>query len=243
MQKTGNRVRLAESLKELAEAGCPVDTSVADMEDQQVDVEINQVGESLMLQQPYGGTSYILDLEFINQTSKTIYCSEIELRMRREDTFFEWLPDPKENPRKLSYFRRNRKGERELVEAESDSYCFFGGSQLEYPHEEVLNHILLKRRILAPGRPLRGLLLARGGAMPNEARHGQWVEPTLSFISSKHVEYTATILMRIDRMEAKPKPARKSSLYDDPAGDFGPTDAGCIQPAIVCDLESENATS
>ena len=62
MQKTGNRVRLAESLKELAEAGCPVDTSVADMEDQQVDVEINQVGESLMLQQPYGGTSYILDL-------------------------------------------------------------------------------------------------------------------------------------------------------------------------------------
>ena len=207
MQKTGNRFRFAESLKELAEAGCPVDISVADMEDQPCDVEINQIGESLLLEQPYGGTSYILDLEFINQTSKTIYCSEMALRMLREDIFFEWLPDPKENPRKLSYFRRNRKGERELVEAESDSYCFFGGSQLEYPHEEVLNHILLKRRILAPGRPLRGLLLARGGAMPNEARHGQWVEPTLCFISSKHVEYTASVLMRIDRMEAKPKPA------------------------------------
>ena len=76
MQKTLNRAKLAESLRELVAAGCPVDTSVADAEDGSGDVEINQVGESMVFELPYGGTGYILDLEVINQTSRTIYCSE-----------------------------------------------------------------------------------------------------------------------------------------------------------------------
>jgi hypothetical protein len=244
MQNTRSRAELAESLKKLAEAGCLVDPSVADTKAQDDDVEINQVGESLVFDLPYGGTGYIFDLEIINQTSKPIYCSELpEPRLQWEDPFFDWLPDPKERPRRVSYFRRGRNGHRELVHAVSDSYCFFGGTQLEYPREEVLNHILLKRRILSPGRPLRGLLLARGVTMPVELQHGKRIETTFSLISSKHVEYTASVLLGIDRMQAKAKPARKSSIYDEPVGNVGSNGATRVQPAVARDFGIESATS
>ena len=218
MQANLNRAKLAESLKELAEAGSPVDISVADTDDQHSDVEINQVGESIVFDLRFGGTGYLLDLEIINQTSKTIYCSAMALRRLWEDILFEWLPDPKENPRRLSYFRRKRNGHRELVHATSENYCFCGGSQLEYPREVVLNHVLLKRGILAPGRPLKGLLLASGGPMPGELRHGQILEPTLTLISSTHIEYTAPLCLGIDRSQAKPKPERRYTLREEPVG-------------------------
>ncbi len=50
------------------------------------------------------------------------------------------------------------------------------GAQLEYPRDMVLNHVLLNRGILGPGHPLDGLLLARGGPMPVELRHGQVIK-------------------------------------------------------------------
>jgi len=234
MRNAADSAQFAESLKKLARAGCPVDTSVADPGDPSGDLEINQVGESMVFDLPYGGTGYVLDLEIINQTSKTIYCSEaLGLRMPREDPLFAWLPDPRENPRKCSYLRRVGNGRREIVHATSDSYCFFGGTQLEYPRELVLNHILLKRRILAPGRPLRGLLLARGSTLPNHLRHGQWIEPTLSLVSSKHIEYTTNIRLWIDRTEAKPKSARKYNLRGEPVGDVGGVASN--QPAGIRD--------
>jgi len=220
MPKNLNLTRLAESLRELAEAGSPVDISVAEVSAAQSEVEINQVGESIVFDLRYGGTGYLLDLEIINQTSKTIYCSEtLELRMSWEDPLFAWLPDPRENPRKFSYWRRERNGRSKIVHATSDSYCFLGGTQLEYPRELVLNHSILQRRILAPGRPLRGLLLAQGSPLPNHLRHGQWIEPTFSLISSRHIEYTTNIRLWIDRTEAKPKSARKYNLRGEPIGD------------------------
>jgi hypothetical protein len=121
MHKTPSHTNFAASLRELAEAGSPVDISVADTEDQQADLEISQVGgvyESTLFELPTGRSGYILDLEIINQTSKTIYCSEPpKLRLPWEDSFFDWLPDPKEGPRRFSYFCRDRKGRRELVHA------------------------------------------------------------------------------------------------------------------------------
>jgi hypothetical protein len=75
MQNTQDRAGLAESLKELAEAGCLVDPSVADTKAHPDDLEINQVGESMAFGLPNGGTAYIFELEIVNQTSKTIYCS------------------------------------------------------------------------------------------------------------------------------------------------------------------------
>ena len=215
---------LAESLRKLAEAGCPVDLSVADMEDHNADLEINQVGgvhESMLFELPNGGSGYILDLEIINQTSKTIYCSGIpEIRTPWEDSLFNWLPDPRETPRRGSYDRIKRNGRRERVDTVSDCYFFPGGAQLEYPRAVVLNH-RLERVVLAPGRPLYGLLLATGNRMPPELRHGQRLELTFSITSSRHVEYTAKVQLWIDRLQAKTKPARTHNLRGEPVGIVG----------------------
>ena len=163
----------------------------------------------MVLELPDGRTGYILDLEIANQTSKTIYCSETELRMQWEDALFDWLPDPKETERTVSYIGKKRDGSRERVDAASDSYYFPGGTQLEYPHDLVLNHILLKGCSLQPGCPLKGLLLATGGPMPHDLRHGQWLKPTLALIASNHREYTARIWLWTDRLEGDEKRAYK----------------------------------
>ena len=160
-----------------------------------------------------------MDLEITNQTSKTIYCSETELRMPWEDGFFDWLPDPKETGRTFSYFRRQRNGRSERVEATYESYCFPGGAQLEYTRDLVLNHILLKGCALRPRCPLNGLLLATGGSMPHDLRHGQWLKPTLALIASDHREYTAQIELWTDRLEVDQQRAvRTPNLYRDPPG-------------------------
>jgi hypothetical protein len=222
MRKTQNRVRLGAALRELAAVGSMVDLSVAKGPEENAEVEIHQVGgvhESRVFELPDGRAGYILDLEIINQTPETIYCSETELRMQWEDAFFDWLPDPKETGRSFSYFRRQRNGRCERVDAISDSYCFPGGAQLEYPRDLVLNHLLLERGALPPRRPLKGLLLASGGPMRSDLRHGQWLKTTLALIASNHVEYTAKIHLWTDRLEVNPKRAtRTPNLYRDPLG-------------------------
>jgi hypothetical protein len=141
MRKTQDSARRAADLLALAAAGSTVDCSAARTPEQNAEIEICQVGgvhESTVFEFPDGRTGYILDLEITNQTSKTIYCSETELRMQWEDTLFCWLPDPKETGRTHSY-RVRKNGRRERVDVASESYCFSGGTQVEYPRELVLN--------------------------------------------------------------------------------------------------------
>jgi hypothetical protein len=220
MRKTQSSVKLAADLRELAAAGSTVDCSVARSSEKNAEVEISQVGgvcESMVFELPNGRTGYILDLEIVNQTSKTIYFSETELRMQWEDAFFDWLPDPKETGRTVSYFVR-KNGRRERVDVASESYCF-SGTQLDYPHDLVLNHVLLKGCSLRPGCPLTGLLLATGGPMPRGLRHGQWLEPTLTLIASNHREYAAQIQLWTERLEVgKKRTKRIPNLYRDPLG-------------------------
>ena len=126
MSKTQDSVKLGAVLRELAAVGCIVDLSVAEVLEEN-EVEIYQVGgvhDSMVFELPDGRAGYILDLEIVNQSSKTIYCSETELRMPWEDAFFDWLPDPKETGRSFSYFRRKRNGRCERVDAASTSYFF-----------------------------------------------------------------------------------------------------------------------
>ena len=222
MRKTQDNAKLGADLCELAAAGSTVDCSVARIPEENAEVEIYLVGgvhESMVFELPDGRAGYILDLEIINQTSKAIYClPETELRMPWEDASFSWLPDPKETGRASSYFVR-KNGRRERVNVASESYCFSGGAQLEYSRELVLNHILLKGCSLQPGCPRTGLLLATGGPMPHDVRHGQWLEPTLALTASDHREYTAQIRLWTDRLEVKPKGAtRTPSLHPDPLG-------------------------
>ena len=219
MRKTQDNVRLGADLRELAAAGSTVDCSVAECPEENAEVEIRLVGgvhESIVFELPNRRTGYILDLEITNQTSKTIYLSEKELRMQWEDALFDWLPDPKETGRTVSYFVR-KNGRRERVDVASESYYF--SSTLDYPRELVLNHVLLKGCSLQPGCPLTGLLLATGGPMPHDLRHGQWVEPTLALIASNHREYVAQIQLWAERLEVDQKRAtRTPNLYLDPIG-------------------------
>jgi hypothetical protein len=221
MRKTRDSVRLGARLRDLAAAGSTVDCSLAIIPDEDVEVEIHLVGgvhESMVFELPHWRTGYIMDLKITNQTSKIIYCSEPELRMQWEDRFFDWLPDPKETGRTSSYFRRQRNGRSERVEATYESYCFPGGA-LEYPRELVLNHILLKGCTLKPGCPLTGLLLATGGPLPDGLRHGQWLNPTLALIASNHREYTAQLQLWTERLEVNKKRAtRAPDLYRAPLG-------------------------
>ncbi len=223
MGKTQDNVGLDARLRALAAAGSTVDCSVAEAPEENLEVEIYLVGgvhESRVFELPDRRAGYILDLAFVNQTSKVIHClPEAELRMSWDDALFAWLPDPKETERTFSYTRRKRDGSRERVEAAYESYCFPGGAQLEYPHDLVLNHILLKGCALQPGCPLKGLLLATGGPLPYDLRHGQWLKPTLALTASNHRKYTAQLQLWTERLEVDQKKATKTpNLYQKPFG-------------------------
>lgn len=208
MRKIQDEARLRARLRDLAAAGSKVDCSLGRTPEENPEVEICLVGgiyESTVFEMPDRRAGYIMDLEITNQTPKTIYLSEKELRKSWEDTLFDWLPDPKESGRTLSYFRRKRNGGRERVEVANESYCFPGDATLEYSRELVLNHILLKGCALQPGCPLTGLLLATGGPMPPDLRHGQWLKPTLVLIASDHREHRAQIQLWTDRLEIDEK--------------------------------------
>jgi hypothetical protein len=62
----------------------------------------------MVFELPHGRVGYILNLEIINQTPKAIYVSEIELRMQWKDGLFEWLRDPKETGRTVSYWVKKK---------------------------------------------------------------------------------------------------------------------------------------
>jgi hypothetical protein len=127
-----------------------------------------------------------------------------------------------------------KKGRRERVAVASEEYCF-SGSVLEYPRDLVLNHTLLEECSLQPGYPLTGLLLATGGPMPHDLRHGQWLEPTLALIASDHREYTGQIRLWTDRLDVDQERAtRISGLYQDRIGHkVGSPLAACNQHPVI----------
>ncbi|MDP9159844.1 MAG: hypothetical protein M3O09_06390 [Acidobacteriota bacterium] len=216
MVKIQDRLKLGAALRELSAVGSPVDVSVAEDTGENQKVEIEQIGgphESMIFELPDTRSGYILDLEIVNQTSKTLYCSDIELRVPWEDASLAWLPDPKDTEQRFSYIRKNRYGRRERVDVASELYCFPGGSQLEYPRDEVLNHILLKQCTIPPHRPLKGLILAAGTPMPNVLRHGQWLDATFSIFASDHDEFSVKAQFWVERLQFKPKP-RTHNLYE-----------------------------
>jgi hypothetical protein len=181
-----------------------VDLSVADTEeDECAGIEIERVGwihQSMIMELSNGLTGYMLDSVVTNQTSRTIYAVELELRLPWEDARFEWMPDP-----------------REL--GNSECYRFPGKNPLEFPRDEVINHLVLAREGLQPKRPLRGLLLATAGPMPKRLRHGQWIDVTLAIITSDHIEHAEIFPLWIDRLEERPARApREYDLFGEPVG-------------------------
>src|ERR1700730_17242712 len=67
--------------------------------DAHADVEIEQVGgvhDSIVFELRSGLSGYVVDMVITNQTSRTIYCRDIELRLPWEDSLFYWMQDPRE---------------------------------------------------------------------------------------------------------------------------------------------------
>jgi hypothetical protein len=209
MCKITGSADLRASLQELVQAGSPVDLSVADSDRENEKLEIIQVGgvhESSIFELPNGRAGYRIAVLVTNQTSKTIYTSELELRTSREDNFFQWL-----SPVRIPF--RNRRKRNTSYQA----YLFPGPSGPELPYDHVLNHILGEGQGLPPKRPIEGWLLAVGGRMPAELRHGQWLDDTLSIIGADHTEYTQDIRLWTERLEARPKAMeRRSNLFGEP---------------------------
>jgi hypothetical protein len=219
MQKTLSRSGLAVSLRALAESGSLVDISVGDAAHERADVEIRQVGESMVFELPSGLTGYILDVAITNQTSRTIYCPDIDLELSWEDSLFNWLPNPMESGKTRSYR--------------------FPGSGLEFHRDLVINHTLLENGRLTPKRSVQGLLLATGWPMPESLRHGQWVDATLTLTASNHEEYASIVHLWTDRLEVKPKrAARKYNLFGEQVGhNIGSVVAPSDEPGAARDSE------
>lgn len=195
-------MQLAASLRELADMGSAVDLSAADTKDEPADIEIEQVGgvyDSRIFGLPNGLTGYMFYLVVTNQSSRTIYCRDVELRMLWEDSLFQWMRDLRET-------------------RSSEVYRFPGSGSPELPRDQVLNHVLLEGKALTPRRPLEGWLLATGGRMPESLRDRQGLDTTFAILASNGVEYTETIRLWTERLAVKPKFATrgKSNLFEEP---------------------------
>ena len=187
--RKANSTHLAASLREMDAVGIPVDLSVAEL-----DVEIEQVGgvhDTMVFDLRDGRAGYVIDLIITNQMSRPVRCRDIELRPPWVDSEFEWLRDPRE------------------MGGDPYNYRFPGKAALELPRDLALNHVLLGGGILKPGGcPRQGWLLGIGSPMPENLRHGAWVEITLAIIAYDHNEYPETITLWVDRLA---KLERKSS--------------------------------
>ena len=214
MCKTTRNPNVHASLQELARLGSPVDLcagqpSMADTDRENEKLEITQVGgihDSSIFELPDGRAGYRIVLLITNQTSRAIYTPEVELRASWKDDLFQWL-----EPLRISV-RNSRK-----PDTSYQVYRFPGPSGLELQYDEVLNHILLEDQSVAPERPFKGFLLAVGGRMPAELRHGQFIDVTLAIIGSDHTEYTQSICLWTERLETRPKAMeRRSNLFGEP---------------------------
>jgi len=188
---------LRTSLEELARFGSPVDLSVATRLAESENVEIAQVGgiyDSSIFELPDGRIACVAGIAVTNQTSRTMYVEDVELRTSWGDSQWDWL-----QPQRYDSEGR-AKGDYSYVE-----YRFPGKCGLHLEYKQVINHVFLERRSLPSRRPLEGFLLGIGGLMPAELRHGQWLKLTLAIIGSDHTEYASAIHLRTERLEVQPK--------------------------------------
>ncbi len=200
MSKTASRAKLKELLYELAQSGSPLDPSVAETEVENEKVEIDQVGgmiESQLFELEDGRVACRADIVVTNQTSRTIYVVDVELRVPWDNSLFKWL-----TPLQVKSQGRAKR------ESAYSVYQFPGKYGGELAYNEVINHLLLERKRLPAKLPLPGCLLGIGGLMPPGLRHGHLLDMTLTIVGSDHAEYSTTIHLWTDRLQARTKIAK-----------------------------------
>lgn len=206
MSKDKGVANLRASLQELARLGSPVDLSVADVgranQTENQDLEIEQIGgvhESHIYQLKDGRAAFVAQVRIANQTNKPIYPLEMEMQLFWQDPTVDWLePRPiKVNGRKKPNY----------------SYqCYRFPDGLQFSAAEVVNHVIFGHRMLIPNKPIEGLLLATGGRMPADLKHGQTLDVALTITDSAYTEHRATIDFWVNRVVYQPKPVRANTV-------------------------------
>jgi hypothetical protein len=198
MQALGSHISIPQEWLRVAE----------DCEQQNAKLEIQQVGgihDSKIFELDYGRAGCIVDLSLTNHTSRPMYV-EVELRLPWHDEMLDWLMAT-DIP--LHY--------RGKPDGSYRAYRFPGRHALEFPCEEVLNYRLAERGCLPIKRPISGLLLASGGLLPADLKHGQWLDVALALIDSDHNEYIQKIKLWTERLELRPTAMarRRTRLRDE----------------------------
>jgi hypothetical protein len=182
--------------------GSPVDLSVATQEFRSPEVEIWQSGgvnDSYVFELEDGRIACILDAGVCTHTSKPIYIEDVELRMPWKSTF-QWL-----TPHKVT--SRNRRG---AATSSYEEYRFPGRNGPELDSKDVINHVLIERKILPARRPICGWLLAIGDLMPRHLFRGGWIDAVLVITTSDHTEFCEPIHLWIERSERRRRSAPRT---------------------------------
>jgi len=206
MSKDRGVANLRASLQELARLGSPVDLSVADVgranQTENQDLEIEQIGgvhESHIYQLKDGRAAFVAQVRIANQTNKPIYPLEMEMQLFWQDPTVDWL-----EPRRIKVNGRKKP---------NYSYqCYRFPDGLQFSAAEVVNHVIFGHRMLIPNKPIEGLLLATGGRMPADLKHGQTLDVALTITDSAYTEHRATIDFWVNRVVYQPKPVRANTV-------------------------------
>src|SRR5215469_6852241 len=192
--------RLKASIEELARFGCPVDLSVVRAETEDDTLEFAQCGDvyqSQVFELPHGQIAYMINLAITNHRARTLDIIDVELRPPWHDSIFQWLLPVQVNP------PTKVKSLGELW-----VYRFPNQGQLEFEFDQVLNHRLIENGRLPGHRRFEGWLLATGGMMPEELRHGQPVNVPLVLTTADHREHSDTLRLYADRLNHGTKKAK-----------------------------------
>jgi len=150
-----------------------------------------------------GRAGCIVDLRLTNHTSRPMYV-DVELRLPWQDDMLDWLM-PAEIP---LHFRRK-------PDRSYRAYRFPGRLAMEFPCKEVLNQRLVEDGCLPTKRPVCGLLLATGGLLPADLKHGQRLDVALAMTDSDHNEYIQAITLWTERLELRPRLMVRSRMRED----------------------------
>jgi hypothetical protein len=127
--------------------------------------ETNNVANSVFQLEQYV-TAFLMDLVISNDSpSRTVTIQNIWLEIPWRDDFLHPLADPADLGRQSVYR--------------------FSGSNLEYPHDMVINHRRLGHGKLAPGETIAGMFLVQGTApVPFDLYGPEWIRVTVCVLDA-----------------------------------------------------------
>jgi len=189
-------------LEELENLGSPVDLSVAGVTPRSQDLQIEQTGSvdfaSNILELQGGGVGYVAEISITNLLTRPVKLIRVELRAPWIDRPVHWL---------TAIPIRNRAS----AHRSSTSLVYrFPENDMTFDYDEVLNHRLLEEGILPGKCSFQGLLLAAGGPLPAELRHGEWRDLCLTVVAADHTEYSTTLQLWTTRL---PEELQKPPSY------------------------------